>query len=87
MRASVVGRGCLAVFAFLVPAATVWSSEDKPTRQDAAEAVKEGDVTQWLQHYRRERGDGWSEQVPSAEQPPPPTSQRRDDAKAEKPDR
>jgi len=28
-------------------------------RPDAAEAVQEGNVEQWLQHYQRERGPEW----------------------------
>ena len=30
--------------------------------RDAAEIVQEGDVSQWLQHYQRERGAEWSKQ-------------------------
>lgn len=36
------------------------------TRRDAAEVVKEGDMSQWLQYYQRERGDGWSK-TPAAQ--------------------
>jgi hypothetical protein len=35
----------------------------QPARQerprDAAQAVQEGSVTQWLEHYQRERGEQW----------------------------
>jgi len=40
---------------------------DAADRQGAAEAVQEGNVDQWLQHYQRERGEHWpqSRQVES----------------------
>lgn len=48
------------------------------TRRDAAEVVKEGDMSQWLQYYQRERGDGWSKtpaeppgQTPASQAKPP----------------
>ena len=44
---------------------------DDPPPRDAAEVVKEGDVSQWLKHYQRERGEDWSKQTPSAPQPAP----------------
>lgn len=28
-------------------------------RPDAAQAVQEGNVNQWLEHYQRERGAAW----------------------------
>jgi len=41
---------------------TGWSAEPAaaPSRRpDAAEAVQEGNVERWLQHYQRERGEEW----------------------------
>jgi hypothetical protein len=32
----------------------------QPRPRDAAEAVQEGNVTRWLEHYQRERGDAWA---------------------------
>lgn len=43
------------------------TAKTAPTRRDAAEVVKEGDMSQWLKYYHRERGDGWSK--PTADQP------------------
>jgi hypothetical protein len=37
-------------------------AEDRPAPRDAAEVVQEGDVSQWLQHYQRERGEEWARQ-------------------------
>jgi hypothetical protein len=36
--------------------------------RDAAQAVQEGSVTQWLEHYRRERGEEWTRSKPPAPQ-------------------
>jgi hypothetical protein len=33
------------------------SSEEPSRPRDAAEAVKEGDVSQWLKYYQRERAE------------------------------
>ena len=38
--------------------------------RDAAEAVQEGSVTQWLEHYQRERGAEWAKSRPEAQNPP-----------------
>jgi hypothetical protein len=38
--------------------------------RDAAEAVQEGNVSQWLEHYQRERGEEWARQ----RQDPPPAA-------------
>ena len=45
--------------------------------RDAAQAVQEGSVTQWLEHYQRERGEGWAKSkaaggaaIPEAPLPP-----------------
>lgn len=37
-------------------------AEERPPPRDAAEIVKEGDVSQWLEHYQRERGTEWAKQ-------------------------
>ena len=51
-------------------------AEDNQRPRDAAEAVKEGDVSQWLKYYQRERGDGAVPEKPA--QPAPSTSGQRD---------
>lgn len=56
----------------LASAAARAGAEDTPPRRDAAETVKEGDVSQWLQHYQRERGEAWSRQ----QDPPRPQSEQ-----------
>lgn len=47
-----------------------WSADtDAPAREprpDAAQAVQEGNVEQWLQHYQRERGAEWERARTSA---------------------
>jgi hypothetical protein len=56
--------------------------DEQPRARDAAEVVQEGNVTQWLEHYQRERGEEWAKQkadeakpapVPSAPGSPPST--------------
>ena len=37
--------------------------------RDAAEAVQEGSVTQWLEHYQRERGEEWAKSKASGGAP------------------
>lgn len=41
------------------------TAKPAPARRDAAEVVKEGDMSQWLQYYQRERGDAWSKTPPA----------------------
>ncbi|HZR03580.1 MAG TPA: hypothetical protein VFA81_10465 [Burkholderiales bacterium] len=54
-------------------------AEEDRSRRDAAEVVKEGDVSHWLQHYQRERGEQWKKQgVP---QSPIPRQREKDEAK------
>lgn len=54
-----VAWAALAMFAWL-PA---WSADPREPaaerRPDAAQAVQEGNVNQWLEHYQRERGAAW----------------------------
>ena len=50
---------------------TAQPSSTTPARpRDAAEAVQEGSVTQWLEHYQRERGAEWAKSRPEAQNPP-----------------
>ena len=48
----------LAVLALLVATASVGAAEENTEQRprDAAETVREGDVSQWLKYYQRERG-------------------------------
>lgn len=81
-----VRRGCVVAMALAgVLAQPLWGhaaeqsdvadpAKTAPTRRDAAEVVKEGDMSQWLQYYQRERGDGWSK--PSAPPPADPTASK-----------
>ena len=55
------------------------AAEEEGAPRDAAEIVQEGDVSQWLKHYERERGADWARQQERAEpkpaaaaSPPPP---------------
>jgi hypothetical protein len=43
----------------------------QPRPRDAAEAVQEGNVTRWLEHYQRERGEAWARDRNAAPAPPP----------------
>jgi hypothetical protein len=43
------------------------AAEDEPAARDAAEVVQEGDVSQWLKHYQRERGEDWARQQRGSE--------------------
>lgn len=55
--------------------AALWSAgvigEETAPPRDAAEIVREGDVSQWLEHYRRERAQEWEKQ--RSGNPPPET--------------
>ena len=46
----------------LLCVAPLHAEERPPPPRDAAEIVKEGDVSQWLEHYQRERGAEWAKQ-------------------------
>jgi hypothetical protein len=55
------------------------SAEEQPPARDAAQIVREGDVSQWLEHYQRERGAEWAKQPvaqPAAPAPAPKQSER-----------
>jgi hypothetical protein len=57
-------RGALgALLALPVFASWVYADERARAR-DAAEAVREGDVSQWLKYYERERGAAPAQQQP-----------------------
>jgi len=59
-------RGLIAIGLLAVAASADAGDDDAQQRpRDAAEAVREGDVSQWLKYYQRERG------VPES---PPPTA-------------
>ena len=45
------------------------SAEEAARPRDAAEAVKEGDVSQWLKYYQRERADPQTPVVPAPSAP------------------
>jgi hypothetical protein len=74
------GHALLCAIALTAPAA---DADDAPAAQereaqarprDAAEAVQEGNVTQWLEHYQRERGEDWAKQKSgNAGEPPSAT--------------
>lgn len=59
-------------------------AQPAPPRRDAAEVVKEGDMSQWLRYYQRERGGNWSK-TPSAQpddKPVPPVKPAADETRA-----
>ena len=43
--------------------------EEQPRQRDAAEVVQEGNVTNWLEYYQRERGATWSQPKDGAATP------------------
>jgi hypothetical protein len=47
---------------------------DHPRAKDAAEAVQEGNVANWLKYYTREREQSRAPDPPPAERPPAPAS-------------
>ena len=61
----------LVAVGFLVFAASAGAAEDSAQQRprDAAEAVREGDVSQWLKYYQRDRG------APESAPPPADTPQ------------
>jgi hypothetical protein len=74
---AVIPRAGLAVA--LLCMAPVLSAEEQPPPRDAAQIVQEGDVSQWLQHYQRERGAEWAKQQraqPATPSPAPEQNQR-----------
>jgi hypothetical protein len=52
------------------------SAEESARPRDAAEAVKEGDVSQWLKYYQRERAEP---QTPVAPPQSAPVAPRQDE--------
>jgi hypothetical protein len=73
-------RSLAALLVVAMPASTLAgqdSGEQRP--RDAAEAVKEGDVSQWLKYYQRERDAGTPAQQP-ARSPEPPAEAKAEDA-------
>ncbi|HEY7759176.1 MAG TPA: hypothetical protein VIA64_07160 [Burkholderiales bacterium] len=52
------------------------SAGEQPAARDAAEIVQEGDVSQWLQHYQRERGAEWARQQREQPTTPAPASEQ-----------
>jgi len=58
--------------ALLAIAATAFAAENEGQERprDAAEAVQEGDVSQWLRYYQRERG--MQAPAPRPDHAPPP---------------
>jgi hypothetical protein len=72
------------LLAAAVPAG-LWAEQQgaEPRPRDAAEAVREGDVSQWLKYYQRER------ELQTPAQPPAPatepaTQQQQEDAAAKR---
>jgi hypothetical protein len=57
----------------LLPGTSLSQSEgeDQPRPRDAAQAVQEGSITQWLDHYQRERGEEWARSKAATPEPPP----------------
>ena len=45
----------------LLQLASAEKDPPEPPRKDAAEAVGEGNTARWLDYYRRERGEGWTQ--------------------------
>ena len=74
MRAPLCNR--LAASIFVVLSAVLWlvagTEMDPPElpRKDAAEAVGEGNTARWLDYYRRERGQGWTQPTNEGAQKP-----------------
>lgn len=91
MTAADVGRRpvtlrLLVLVAAAVPAGLYAAQQgNEPRPRDAAEAVREGDVSQWLKYYQRER----EAQAPAPAQPParreePAPQQQQEDAAAKR---
>lgn len=81
--------GRLVALTFLLSACVVaprvHSAEETRRPRDAAEAVKEGDVSQWLKYYQRERTEAPTPAKPAQAAPAAPaqeesTSPSRDPA-------
>jgi hypothetical protein len=51
--------GSLVLYGAAAPAEEGGTLPAQERPRDAAEAVQEGSVTQWLEHYQRERGEQW----------------------------
>jgi hypothetical protein len=71
LRAAPVAFAIAASAAHAGEAAPAPEREEQARPRDAAEAVQEGNVTQWLEHYQRERGGDWARQKADAEERPP----------------
>jgi hypothetical protein len=52
------------------------SAEEQPPARDAAQIVREGDVSQWLEHYQRERGAEWAKQQRAQPAAPAPAAKQ-----------
>jgi hypothetical protein len=59
-----------------VLASVAHTDEDKQRPRDAAEAVKEGDVSQWLKYYERERAASPLPSQPAQATPGPPAQEK-----------
>jgi hypothetical protein len=78
-RAAAAVTAALALFAAFPALAEPAPQADAPPAQgaqqprprDAAEAVQEGNVTRWLEHYQRERGEAWARDRNAAPADPP----------------
>jgi hypothetical protein len=66
----VIRRGVAGALLVLSPIAIAAQSQDTEQPRDAAQAVQEGDVAQWLKYYQRERG--MQVPAPAPESAPPP---------------
>jgi hypothetical protein len=66
------------------PQAAGAEKEPSESRKDAAEAVGEGNAARWLDYYRRERGENWTQPVgEDAQKASPPAEKSTRPAKAE----
>jgi hypothetical protein len=64
------GNIVVAVCAVLLQVASAEKDPPEPPRKDAAKAVGEGNTARWLDYYRRERGQSWTQPVNDGTQKP-----------------
>ena len=69
-------RALAALLVLTLPASVCAGQGSEPPPRDAAEAVREGDVSQWLKYYQREREVQTPPQQPARS--PEPAAQTQD---------
>ena len=78
----------MAIFVCLL-ACAAGAEEDQRAPRDAAELVREGDVSQWLKHYERERRalTGNLREDPPQQGQPAPKDEKKSEPMASEPRR